>query len=294
MIRSGIMTSRMDKYQNSSNQSIKVTQSRSQKNARLYQELYTNKVLTEFTEIENTNAIDLSNSSIPDFTNRREKFQRNKQLFSENMEENTGFSKKYKSTISTTQEYAAEKNYNINDILDSARKNREFDEETDKKRHMKMLEYNILSDLNQEKLKEYQERKKQLSRDEEENLEELIHTITSNSLRKKIDDELLSDLLPTEESETVISKELLEEINSENLNQTEKIDNNREEDTQNQKIDNSFYTKSMDLSEMDLDFSEEDESFLEDTKMSITKKIIISLFILLIIGIISYVVYHFI
>lgn len=288
------MTSRMDKYQNSSNQSIKVTQSRSQKNARLYQELYTNKVLTEFTEIENTNAIDLSNSSIPDFTNRREKFQRNKQLFSENMEENTGFSKKYKSTISTTQEYAAEKNYNINDILDSARKNREFDEETDKKRHMKMLEYNILSDLNQEKLKEYQERKKQLSRDEEENLEELIHTITSNSLRKKIDDELLSDLLPTEESETVISKELLEEINSENLNQTEKIDNNREEDTQNQKIDNSFYTKSMDLSEMDLDFSEEDESFLEDTKMSITKKIIISLFILLIIGIISYVVYHFI
>ena len=236
----------------------------------------------------------MSNSSIPDFTNRREKFQRNKQLFSENMEENTGFSKKYKSTISTTQEYAAEKNYNINDILDSARKNREFDEETDKKRHMKMLEYNILSDLNQEKLKEYQERKKQLSRDEEENLEELIHTITSNSLRKKIDDELLSDLLPTEESETVISKELLEEINSENLNQTEKIDNNREEDTQNQKIDNSFYTKSMDLSEMDLDFSEEDESFLEDTKMSITKKIIISLFILLIIGIISYVVYHFI
>ena len=83
---------------------------------------------------------------------------------------------------------------------------------------------------------------------------------------------MLSDLLPTEESETVISKELLEEINSENLNQTEKIDNNREEDTQNQKIDNSFYTKSMDLSEMDLDFSEEDESFLEDTKMSITKK----------------------
>ena len=38
MIRSGIMTSRMDKYQNSSNQSIKVTQTSSQKNARLYQE----------------------------------------------------------------------------------------------------------------------------------------------------------------------------------------------------------------------------------------------------------------
>lgn len=51
---------------------------------------------------------------------------------------------------------------------------------------------------------EYRENKKKMSKDEEENLEELIHTITSNSLRKKIDDELLSDLLPTEEDETII------------------------------------------------------------------------------------------
>lgn len=288
------MTSRMDKYQDNFTQPIKATQSRSQKNARLYQELYTNKVLTEFTEIENNNAIDLSNSSTIDFTNRRESFQRNKQLFSGNIEESTGLPKKNKSTVSNTKGDVIEKNYNINDILDAARKNREIDQETNKKRYMKTLEYSILSDLNQEKLKEYQERKKKLSRDEEENLEELIHTITSNSLRKKIDDELLNDLLPTEESETVISKELLEEIDSRSLSQTEKIDNNREENTQEQKIDNSFYTKSMDLSEMDLEFSEEDESFLENTKMSITKKIIIFLFIILIVGIVSYVVHHFI
>lgn len=284
------MTSRMDKYQDSTTQPVKVTQSRSQKNAGLYQELYTSKVLTEFTEIENNNAIDLSASSMSNFTNRREQFQRNKQLFSENKD----FSHKYDNKVSTIQEDITEKNYDINDILDTARKNRQCDEETDKKRHMKTIEYSILSDLNHEKLKEYQERKKKLSRDEEENLEELIHTITSNSLRKKIDDELLSDLLPTEESETVISKELLEEVNFEVLNQAEKVKDNREEDTQEQKIDNSFYTKSMDLSEMDLELNEEDESFLEDTKMSTTKKIIISLFVIFIIGIISYVVYHFI
>lgn len=286
------MTSRMDKYKEDSIQPIKTTQSRFQKNARLYQELYTNKVLTEFTKIEN--AIDLSEPSISEFSNnRREVFQKSKQLFSRNIETSEMPSLKQKEVENPIQEDISEKNYNINDILDEARKNRTFNSETDKKRHMKTIEYNILSDLNKEKLKEYQNKKQKLSKDEEENLEELIHTITSNSLRKKIDDELLADLLPTEESETIISKQLLEEMNTENSNYLEKNDSIND-NTEEQKIDDSFYTKSMDLSEVDFDLNEEDDSFLEDTKMSIAKKILIASFILLIISAIIYVIYHFI
>lgn len=280
------MVSRMDKYHVNSAQPIR---SRSQKNERLYEDLYTNRVLTEFTQIENNNVIDLSNTSNVNSSNKRENFQKNKQLFLENQEpQRTIFLESDHKTPS--EEDITEKNYNINDVLEEARKNRKLTDEMDKKRHLKTVEYSILSDLSQEKLKEYHEKKQKLTKDEEENLEELIHTITSNSLRKKIDDELLSDLLPSEESETVISKQMLEDI------ETEKQSTIQEEDdqTSEQKIDQSFYTKSMELSRKDFEFDEEDESFLEDTKMSLFKKLAIIFFVLVVVGVIGYIIYRFI
>lgn len=279
------MASRMDKY---SDDSALPTRSRSQKNEHLYEQLYTNKVFTEFTEVENDNVIDLSNVSQGSSINRREDFQRNRVLNSE-------ISSKRVFSLDTVnvreeKETPIEKNYNINDILDEAKKNRTLVDELEKKRHLKTVEYNILSDLSQEKLKEYREKKQKLSKDEEENLEELIHTITSNSLRKRIDDELLSDLLPSEESETLVSKQLLEEIE-----EADAIDKNSfEEDTAEHEIDKSFYTKSMDLSEEDFDLDEEDRSFLEDAKMSSSKKILIILFVLVVLGIIGFIIYRFI
>ena len=149
-----------------------------------------------------------------------------------------------------------------------------------------------------------------MSKDEEENLEELIHTITSNSLRKKIDDELLSDLLPTEEDETIISKELLESIeDTEDIaleknkvnEDSDKEDSDKEDflkDTTNEmEIDRSFYTKSMDLSKEDFEIDDDDsddDSFLEESKMSTTKKIFLVCFIVLVIAIVGYIVYRFI
>lgn len=296
------MTSRMDKYQENCFQPIKNKQSRFQKNAHLYEETSFNKVLTEFTEIENNNAIDISNPNISDLSNRRERFQRSKQLFLSDIEI------KPKKPISENIENdrnlfsdTLEKNYNINDILEEARKHKNIDNELDKKRQLKTVEYSILSDLSKEKLKEYQERKQKLSRDEEENLEELIHTITSNSLKKNIEDELLNDLLPTEESETIISKQLLEEIHLDNSHSLKSEDTNlyqEDDNTYEQIMDNSFYTKSMDLSKEDFDFSDiendEDISFLKDTKMSIPKKIMIFSFIFMVLVIIGYIIYRFI
>ena len=152
---------------------------------------------------------------------------------------------------------------------------------------------------------EYRENKKKMSKDEEENLEELIHTITSNSLRKKIDDELLSDLLPTEEDETIISKELLASIEDTEDISLEKNKANEDSDkedflkdtTNEMEIDRSFYTKSMDLSKEDFEIDDDDsddDSFLEESKMSTTKKIFLVCFIILVIAIVGYIVYRFI
>lgn len=282
------MTSRMDKYNVDTNAP---TRSRSQKNAQLYEELYTNKVFTEFSELDNNNVVDLSDVSQSSSVNRRENFQRGRVFGSDNNSKVT-FSSNRNDILN--EEMPMDKNYNINDILDAARKNRTTIDELEKKRHLKNVEYNILSDLSQEKLKEYNDKKKKLTKDEEENLEELIHTITSNSLRKKIDDQLLSDLLPSEESETIVSKQLLDDIEEANTLDKIKVI----EDTDEVEIDKSFYTKSMDLSEEDFDFDsdeeEEDRSFLEDATMGVTKKVFITLFVLVILGVIGFIIYKFI
>lgn len=283
------MASRMDKYHSNDATSI---QSRSSKNKHLYEELYTNKVFTEFTN-EPTNIVDLSNLHNTSSINRREQFQKSRLL---NQDEET---KKYSFDYleNTPKVDKREKNYNINDILEDARKNRKEEDELEKKRRIKSVEYSILSDLSQEKIKEYHDKKNKLTKDEEENLEELIHTITSNSLRKKIDDELLGDLLPTEESETIISKELLEKLDEAQSSNVEEVDSNQtdsDKEKEEDKIDNSFYTRSMDLSEEDFEFDEEDRSFIDEKGMGIVPKILIGLFIIAVIIIIVYVVYKFI
>ena len=298
------MVSRMDKYHS---ESIPANQSRFQKNEHLYESLYNNKVVTEFSEINN-NVLDLT-SGTSSSSNRRENYQKNKASFpnyrADVVEEKVAFP----NSIDKIIEDPSEKNYNINDILSEARKNRSLTSNDEKKR-LKTVEYNILSDLSKEKLAEYRENKKKMSKDEEENLEELIHTITSNSLRKKIDDELLSDLLPTEEDETIISKELLASIeDTEDISleknkvneDSDKEDSDKEDflkDTTNEmEIDRSFHTKSMDLSKEDFEIDDDDsddDSFLEESKMSTTKKIFLVCFIVLVIAIVGYIVYRFI
>lgn len=284
------MTSRMDRHHSNSTQ----LQSRSSKNEKLYEQLYTNKVYTEFSNVSN-NVVDLNDLQNNGSLNRREQYHKSRILSGED----DTLKKNKMDYFSKKQEENIEKNYNINDVLDEARKNRKIEDEEEKQRHLKNIEYSILSDLSQEKLKEYKDKKKQLSRQEEENLEELIHTITSNSLRKRIDDELLGDLLPSEESETVVLKQMLESIdeNDDVNTSTNNVSNNDDTDMDNTndlKIDNSFYTRSMELSKDDFELDDEDMSFLEEKKMGIVPKILIAVAILIVIGIIGYVVYRFI
>lgn len=287
------MASRMDKYNSNS---VNTTQSRSKKNEQLYEQLYTNKVYTEFTDINSNNVIDLSNVSNETKYNRREDFQKNRMF---NQDSSLAPFKKNSNLGDNSEEISNldKKSYDINEILENAKKNRTEDEEMKQKRYLKTVEYSIISDLTNDRLKESKDKSQKLSKDEEENLEELIHTITSNSLRKKIDDELLSDLLPTEESETIISKQLLDDLEQANSSDDELINMEREANDEDEDedagIDKSFYTKSMDLSEEDFEM-EEDNSFIDPPKMGLVKKILIGIFVVLIISIIGYVLYRFI
>ena len=113
---------------------------------------------------------------------------------------------------------------------------------------------------------------------------------------------LLSDLLPTEDSETIISKQLLDELENTN-NSTDLLDssndNNKDIDDSDDvedenQIDKSFYTKSMDLSEEDFELDEEDKSFIDSSNSSNVKKIVTIVLVLLIIALIAYVIYRFI
>ena len=73
---------------------------------------------------------------------------------------------------------------------------------------------------------------------------------------------------------------------------TVEVDNN-DDDDENQ-IDKSFYTKSMDLSEEDFEQDEEDKSFIDSSNSSNVKKIVTVVLVLLIIALIAYVIYRFI
>ncbi len=281
----------MDRYLD--NTLEKPSSSRLKRNEELYEKIYTNQIYTEFTNAKIDNAVDIT--SIGNSTNNnRESYQQSilinpnydpsKDINYDVLEDNSD-----KVVSSDTN-----KSYNINDVLEEARKNRKEEDSLEKKRRIKNVEYSILSDLSMEKLKEYHDSKQNLSKEESENLEELIHTITSNSLRKKIDDELLIDLLPSDESETIVSKTLIDKT----LEMASKNDKLNEELEEESKIDDSFYTKSIELTKDDLEVEKKDDdddfSFVENKKMGILPKIIILLFILVVVFIIGYVIYYFV
>lgn len=130
--------------------------------------------------------------------------------------------------------------------------------------------------------------KKQELEEETDSLQELINTITSKSMRKDIDklqssddnNELLSDLLPKDQNETIITESISKEILAREQEKTKTM--SIEQPSENE-IDRSFYTKSMDLSDKDFEM---DDEFVEKEKNSsviVFFKILIA--IILVVGI---------
>ena len=290
-----LMSSRMDKY----NQVSRDASSRTTKNQQLYKDVYSNKTYTEFTSMDKDNVIEL-NTGTTEPISRRSNTSRTR-MFYEDMK-NRNSNKDIVNMNSSYQrilEEQSDRSYNINDILEHARKNRTDLNEEERKRKIKSAEYSILSDLSKEKLKEYQERKeKGITKYEEENIEELIHTITSNSLRQRIDDQLLEDLLPQNDSDTLISKTLLEEIEN---GKVDDIDDDTKDQSSNTSeiekgLDKSFYTRSMDLKKEDLivpENEEENDTSFEEEKEGPLKIVVGILLILIVLGIVGFIFYKY-
>ena len=289
------MPSRMDRY-NAETRSIS---SRTTKNQQLYKELSSNKTYTEFTDTVRDNIVDLSTTSNKN-VDRRSNYNRTRSSYEDSFTPDPIKKDTIGKSIRELFDDVEVKSYNINDVMDNARRNREEIDEEEKKRRIKTAEYSILSDLSEEKLKEYRERKeKGISKAEAEELDELIHTITSKSLRKKIDAELFNDLLPDSEDEETVSGDLMSDLVDEKT--YKKLDETKEQventaDLENG-LDKSFYTRSMDLKREDLilgnDEEEMDTEF--DEKNHTALKIIITIVItLIVIGAIGFVIYKYV
>ena len=310
---------RMDRYNEDNNSRV----SRLDRNKNLYQDFSMNAIYTNITDVTNSNAYEIN----PNYTNAtrttREAYQQLRELNTiEEIPE-----KKELDDVNYLYQRKENKVYDINSVLENARKNRVELDELDEKRKLKNSAYNILSGKNRKELEKYrEERKKRLATPEEEEIRELIDTIASKTLAGEIDKEttvdLLSDLMATSvldkvdgsgEMEKVTTTHEITKVDGEKVEEklkvtTETVEQKEEtnalsdtsditteasikEETK-QKIDKSkdpdFYTRSMDLSDKDFDMSDD---FKED-KVPLGLKIIIFILIIIIVGIAAYIIHQ--
>ncbi len=281
MIEGVMMKSRMDRYEENAQRKQNTPVRREDKNKGLYHDFYTNSTYTEFQDFDDKNVVDLS--SIDQSRQTREQYQKIKEY------QDIITPPKVKRDLDQFEDlYPTDENkvYDINNILLEAKKNRDQVDELERKRKLRSTQYNILANLDVDQLEKYREQKqkrRELERTEEEEIKELIDTITSNRLRQEIkeqeDKDLMSDLLPISLDETVVTESF------QKSSQEEKQDMKKESNLEN--MDQSFYTKSMDLSDQDFEMDHEFED-VDTKKIPVAVKII--LFILLI-GVVTTIFY---
>lgn len=307
---------RMDRYNEESNN----RPNRYEKNQELYQDIATNQKYTNITDVTNANAFEINNLN-RSYTSR-ESYQQMKKY--QNVEPVPRVKKELED-FNRLLKNDEKKVYDINSVLEEARKNRQEQDKLESKRKLKNTSYNILADLNQEELEKYrEEKKKKIMTPEEEEFTDLINTIASKTLAGEIDKatsiNLLSDLMATSVMDKVEDKSSLgleEDIEKEKQEKEEleeKEDSEEEKDKtedlslskekleeiaqkkdeiekNTQKLtgaDNDFYTRSMDLS--DEDFEMDDE--FKDTGMPLILKIIIVVLIIALIAVAAYFIYQ--
>ncbi len=174
----------------------------------------------------------------------------------------------------------ADKVFDINSVLEEAKRSREIPTEIENKRNLQNVEYNILSDLNKKYIS-----KKEKEELEKEEIKELIDTITSRNLPKEImervneeDDskDLMSDLMATNTMTALDKVDLEEEIAKEILaDQQTENDDEDEIKKEDGRLVNSFYTRSMDLTEHDFSMKDEFDEDKPHNKLLIVLTILI-------------------
>ena len=302
------MRSRMERYEKETQQE---TSRRSSKNKELYENIGRNTKYTNFTDVANANAFDLGTA---------QKNYRTREGYHQMKEYSDTFIKepKVKKEIDNFNYlYKDHENkiYDINSVLEEAKKNRVKKDELEAKRKLKNTNYNILASLNPEELEKYRKEKVERTRPDEEELRDLIDTITSKTLAGEIDQatsvDLLSDLMATnmmdrvekpekDESPKEKNEEEDEEEIEERLSLSKEILDKEQLDKVNQLkdqektgsimdgSDTDFYTRSMDLS--DKDFEMDDE--FKEKKIPLVVKIILIILIIAVIAVAGYFIYR--
>lgn len=342
---------RMDRY----NDENTVTEKRSYKNQDLYQSVVNTKTtdISNIKDVASSNAFEIETSDGTKITSR-EKYHQMKKY--QNIEPVPRV-KKELDDFNYLYKDREKRIYDINSVLEEARKNRKEQDELEAKRKLKNTSYNILADLNKDELEKYREEKRKRSienNDETNELRELIDTITTKTLAGEIDHEtsvnLLSDLMatnildkvknPDEMDEEVVIKEeivveyekpeiihteditdivkgttneedeavVVEEEQEETTEMTEVkelIENIEENLTKSQNLFNKteinealekeerkneveeFYTKSLDLSDEEIEMSDD----FKERKLPLGVKILIFLIVVAIVAATGYFIY---
>ena len=273
---------RMERYDNSNRSTVR---SRTEKNQNLYNDLGSLEKYTTFTDVSKIEAVELNAAkknyrtregyhSLKDYDIDIEKPKERKELDEFNFLYND-----------------EHKTYDINKVLEEAKELRERDS-LEKKRKLHNEKYNIL-ESSEEDLEKFKEETKLRHKpiENEEELEELIHTITSKELREEIDkaesndnNSLLSDLMATNVNEEVLKPIATKIEDSKVEEDTKKLDKVKEKTMSlKDEIDKSFYTKSLDLSEEDF-ISDDDEEEIKPSKFIGFLKFLFSLILILAVG----------
>lgn len=305
------MRSRMERYErNAQEQTVR----RSNKNQELYENIGRNTKYTNFTDVTNANAFDLGTA---------QKNYRTREGYHQIKEYNDFVPepkvKKELDEFNYLYQDHENKVYDINSVIAEAKKNRIKKDEMEAKRKLKNTNYNILASLNPEELEKYRKEKVERTKPDEEELRELIDTITSKTLAGEIDQQtsvdLLSDLMATNMMDRVEKPQKDEEESPENeienepedteeieeklslskeildKDQIDKVNKLKEEKGSGSIMDESdtdFYTRSMDLS--DKDFEMDDE--FKEKKMPLAIKIILIILVIAVIAVAGYFIYR--
>lgn len=302
------MRSRMTRY--NSNGSTDAM-SRSNRNKNLYDSLGNNTTYTTYTDVKDTNAVVLDATSKNYRT--REGYQKIKE-YSDLVPQPKV--KKELDDFNYLYKNRENKVYDINSVIEEAKKNRIKKDELEEKRRLKNTNYNILASLDPEKLEEYKAERNKVIRANQDEIKELINTITTKTINGEIDKEtgvnLLSDLMATQaidrvegaKDEDVVHTNNNDEVENNQVlkeediklvkeKEVEAIEKDKELKDKNQSknifrdMDQSFYTRSMDLSDKDFEM-DNDSSVSSKKKVPIIVKVILSLILLLLIAVLIY------
>lgn len=297
------MTSRMERYNSENLTSEDNTNiSRVNKNASLYQDIKT----SELSRVRDNNNIKVieSNGKTIDIDKIKRYIENN------NLETKPRRSVVTLDNDTTIKEpikrEEKSKDYDINSVLEKAKRGREIDYERERYKKLRDTQYDILSKINMYQEKEEKELEEEIKEEfntDERTLIDLINTVTIHKGDINLLDELVGGegetTLPIEEEiekrnfevtneEPVIIQVDTEEIkedNNTNLEQTQELVNLKEKTME---LDKSFYTNSMSFSKSDFEgFNELEKSVKKNSILSTITIVLIVVFILITLLIVS-------